>query len=236
MLCDYCLYSVITSLCSAGFEVLLVARQSTGWLPLLKLLLKGSAGHRRSWNWLQGPCERACPERCISLVLCGLSSLRDTSMNCGPACRAEQQTATWSSAFQTGITRPEFTGDAPRVTRRKGCPGVPLKQWHLSYPGSECWLVDAVGGRTLLTAVTTFAKVHSMFRKCCVATKPCPTLCNPWTAARQAPLSMGFFRQEYWSGLPFPSPGIFPTQGLNLRLLPWQVDSLPLSHQGSPNI
>ena len=35
----------------------------------------------------------------------------------------------------------------------------------------------------------------------------CPTLCNPWTIAHQAPPSMGFSRQEYWSGLPFPSPG-----------------------------
>ena len=43
---------------------------------------------------------------------------------------------------------------------------------------------------------------------------------NPWTVARQAPVSMGFFRQEYYSGLPFPSPGeIFPTQGSNLGLL-----------------
>ena len=47
---------------------------------------------------------------------------------------------------------------------------------------------------------------------------------------------MGFPRQEYWSGLPFPSPGIFPTQGLNLYLLHWQADSLSLSHQGKPNL
>ena len=33
----------------------------------------------------------------------------------------------------------------------------------------------------------------------------CLTLCDPWTVARQAPLSMGFSRQEYWSGFPFPS-------------------------------
>ena len=57
---------------------------------------------------------------------------------------------------------------------------------------------------------------------------------TPWTVARQAPLSMGFPRQEYWSGFPFPSPGIFLTQGSNPCLLHWQVDSLPLSHQGSP--
>ena len=40
-----------------------------------------------------------------------------------------------------------------------------------------------------------------------------------WTAARQAPLSMGFSRQEYWSGLPCPIQGIFLTQGSNLGLL-----------------
>ena len=37
--------------------------------------------------------------------------------------------------------------------------------------------------------------------------KSCLTLATPWTVARQAPLSKGFSRQEYWSGLPFPSPG-----------------------------
>ena len=42
---------------------------------------------------------------------------------------------------------------------------------------------------------------------------------TPWTAAHQAPLSMGFSRQGYWSGLPCPPPGIFPTQGLNPSLL-----------------
>ena len=37
---------------------------------------------------------------------------------------------------------------------------------------------------------------------------------TPWTTTRQAPLSMGFPRQEYWTGLPFPSPGYFPTGGM----------------------
>ena len=58
-----------------------------------------------------------------------------------------------------------------------------------------------------------------------------------WAVAHQAPLSMGFSRQEYWSGLPCPPPGIFPTQVLNpclLCLLHWQVDSLPLSPSGKP--
>ena len=53
---------------------------------------------------------------------------------------------------------------------------------------------------------------------------------TPWTVACQAPLSIGFPRQEYWSGSPLPSPGIFPTQGSKSplpRLLHWQVGSLP---------
>ena len=37
---------------------------------------------------------------------------------------------------------------------------------------------------------------------------------TPWTAARQAPLSVGFFRLEYWTGLPFPSPGNLPDPGI----------------------
>ena len=56
----------------------------------------------------------------------------------------------------------------------------------------------------------------------------------PWTVVGQAPLSMGFFRQEYWSGFHFLFQRIFLTQGWNLRLLHWQVGSLPLSHSGNP--
>ena len=51
---------------------------------------------------------------------------------------------------------------------------------------------------------------------------------TPWTAAHQAPLSVGFPRQEYWSVLPFPSPVDLPDPGIEprlLRLLHWQVDS-----------
>ena len=61
-----------------------------------------------------------------------------------------------------------------------------------------------------------------------------------WTLSLQAPLSMGFSRQEYWSGLPCSPLGIFPTQGLNphliLCLLHWQVGSLPLESPGKPYI
>ena len=56
---------------------------------------------------------------------------------------------------------------------------------------------------------------------------------TPWSAVHHA-LSMEFSRQEYWSGLPSPTPGYLSTQGLNLCFLHWQVDSLPLCHLGSP--
>ena len=60
----------------------------------------------------------------------------------------------------------------------------------------------------------------------------------PWMRAYQAPLSVEFSRQEYWSRYHLLFQGIFLTQGSNLsllRLLHWQVDFLPLHHLGSPN-
>ena len=59
---------------------------------------------------------------------------------------------------------------------------------------------------------------------------------TPWTVAHQAPLSTGFSRQEYCSGLLFPSPGDLSNWGLNLgllHLLHWQADSLLTPHLGS---
>ena len=55
-----------------------------------------------------------------------------------------------------------------------------------------------------------------------------------WIVAHQAPLSLGFSRQEYWSGLLYLPPGDLLDPRIELRLLHWQVDSLPLSHLGGP--
>ena len=67
---------------------------------------------------------------------------------------------------------------------------------------------------------------------CVLGLFSCIRLCaTAWTVAHQAPLSMGFSRQEYWSGLPCLLQGIFPTQGSNLHLLcllHWQEGSLEL--------
>ena len=68
----------------------------------------------------------------------------------------------------------------------------------------------------------------------CLVAKSCLNLCNPWTIACLAPLSMGFPKQEYWSGLPFPSPMDLPDPGIEPIFPAWQVDSLILSHLESP--
>ena len=62
-----------------------------------------------------------------------------------------------------------------------------------------------------------------------------PTLCPPWTVAYQAPPSMGFSRQECWSGLPFPSPGDLPEPGLEPRSPALQADALPSEPPGKPD-
>ena len=57
--------------------------------------------------------------------------------------------------------------------------------------------------------------------------KSCLTLVIPWTLACQAPLSMGFSREEYWSGLLFPSPGDLPHPGIEPGSPTLQADDLP---------
>ena len=59
---------------------------------------------------------------------------------------------------------------------------------------------------------------------------------HPWTIACQAPLSMEFSRQEYWSGLPFPPPGDLPDPGIKLRSPALQEDSLLSEPPGKPII
>ena len=80
--------------------------------------------------------------------------------------------------------------------------------YYLSHQGSlqRCVVVVVVGG---------------------LVAKSGPTLATPWTVACQAPLFMGFSRQEYWNGLPFPSPGDLPDPGIEPGSPALQADSLP---------
>ena len=68
-----------------------------------------------------------------------------------------------------------------------------------------------------------------------LVTKSWLTLLIPWTIARKPLLSVGFSRQEYWSGLPFPSPGDLPYSGIKPVSPTLQVDSLPSEPPGKPS-
>ena len=74
--------------------------------------------------------------------------------------------------------------------------------------------------------MSTIVKVKSLSRVRRFAT--------PWTVAYQAPPSMRFSRQEYWSGLPFPSPGDLPDSGTELRSPSLRADALPSEPPGQP--
>ena len=59
---------------------------------------------------------------------------------------------------------------------------------------------------------------------------------TPWTVTYQDPLSMGFSRQEHWSGLPFPSPGDPPNPVIEPGSPALQADTLPFEAPGKPNV
>ena len=90
-----------------------------------------------------------------------------------------------------------------------------------------------------MTGTLTYPSLHVHIAKhTCVfsVTQLCRLFATPWTVAYQAPLPMGFSRQEYWSGLSFPPPGKLPNQEIE-PMSPvspaLQVNS-PVSHWGSP--
>ena len=62
-----------------------------------------------------------------------------------------------------------------------------------------------------------------------------PLFATPWTIAYQAPLSMEFSREEYWSGLPFPSQGELPDPGIECRSPALQAEALPSEPPGKPD-
>ena len=68
----------------------------------------------------------------------------------------------------------------------------------------------------------------------CLVAQSCPTLCDSLDCD-QAPLSMGFSRQEYWSGLPCPPPGHLPNPGIEPRSPALQADSLLSEPPGKPS-
>ena len=123
----------------------------------------------------------------------------------------------------------------------------PLLSW------SGVWVINkSVCGEFLTTSLPSYRVRLKMYNplyelwscvklwNCVKLAQSCLTLCDPMDCiALQAPLSMGFSRQEYWSGLLYPPPGDLPDPGIKPTSPDFpalQVDSLPLNHQGSPSV
>ena len=79
-----------------------------------------------------------------------------------------------------------------------------------------------------------FPSSHPVESKCVSLSVVSDFFATPWAVTLQAPLSMGFPRQEYWSGLPFPSPGNLPIPGIEPSSPALQVDSLMSEPPGKP--
>ena len=116
---------------------------------------------------------------------------------------------------------------------------MPQKQTHRKWDqicGYQRW--EGVGSRNQRKMVKAekFSIIKAVSTIWCtiLVTQSCLTLCDPGTIACQAPPSMGFSRQEYWSRLPFPSPGDHPNQGSEPRSPTLQADSLPSEPPGKP--
>ena len=97
------------------------------------------------------------------------------------------------------------------------------KTWRqLKCPSAEEW-------------IKKMQHIYTMEYLCsCLLAQSCLILSDPMDCSHQAPLSMGFFRREYWSGLPFPLPGDLPDPGIKPMSPALQADSLPQAIREAP--
>ena len=91
---------------------------------------------------------------------------------------------------------------------------------------SSWWYGPSLNGQLLCAAPQTPNILALSPTCCCLVADLCPILCNPMEP-HQAPLSMAFPRQEYWSGLPFPSKGDLPNLGIRRALAGWFLTAQP---------
>ena len=103
---------------------------------------------------------------------------------------------------------------------------------HLLWAGADINITPSLSTKSLIFRIPNYVSFHGV---CMLSHFTCVRLfAAPWTVAWQAPLSMGFSRQEYWSGLPCPSPGDLSNLGIKPMSPTLQADSLLLRYQGSP--
>ena len=106
------------------------------------------------------------------------------------------------------------------------CYNVFIMLWYKNYSALENKLEDVLLSGSICVRLLLFVSfLLLLFSHYAVSN----SFGTPWIVACQASLSMGFPRQEYWSGLPFPSPGDLPQPAVEPRSSAWQADSLLLS-------
>ena len=128
-----------------------------------------------------------------------------------------------------GVTRPQVPhGSRPGFfLRSRCCVTVQTCSYRWSQStGKQSWEVSNLEIRNQQDLI--WSEVKSLSRVRLFAT--------PWTVAHQAPPPMGFSRQEYWSGLPFPSPGDLPDPGIKPRSPTLQADALTSEPPGKPDL
>ena len=105
---------------------------------------------------------------------------------------------------------------------------------YLAIWGKACTLMFSVDPQcqcSISNCIKSPIRINLLLFSCSVMSS---SFATPLTVARQVPLSMGFPREKYWSGLPFPSQGDLPNPGTEPTSPAWQADSLPVSRLGSP--
>ena len=131
----------------------------------------------------------------------------------------------WGSPLKLGYIYSPFVGrSVPVPTLRAGCPQDPIQNAS-NAPATKSTPTGVLENPKCSKWETSLQIFHlNHINSLCVCVCVCVCVCyspSPvwlsatlWTIAHQAPLSMGFPRQEYWSGLPFPPPGDLPHPGI----------------------
>ena len=152
--------------------------------------------------------------------------------------------ALWASLIITGL--PRWRSGKEFACQHRRCKRWGFNPWVRKNPWSRKWQPIPVflpgkfyGQRNLVdyspedhkSPIRLSVRAYSCVCVCAHSVSHVQIFVAPCAVAHQSPLSVGFFRQESWNTLPFPSQEIFSTQGSNLHLLyvlPWQAGSLPL--------
>ena len=123
----------------------------------------------------------------------------------------------WADIKTTALPEPQMKTFPYQSTTTCSCVGVlSLRTYFPLYWKEFC-----------LSKISKICQWSGLLLYVCESLSRVRLLVTPWTVARQAPLSMGFSRQEYWSGLPFLSSRDLPDPGIESRSLALQSDSLP---------